>query len=204
MKRKWRIRIAALAACMGLMDAGCDQLQKSEPAPSASAAHQDLLMGYELLANTLADESKLGALKWLKTLTLSGPVDEVRTTMDALSKACKQRAKELEDLRKLAPDVTAEPAARSPIGDAITSVATEAGKHEMLGNSAFDLRFMLLQAQATRMISAMATAIAKYEPNSKRQKWLLEVAREYEGYRDNIVEVIRKYIRGAGAAQKDD
>ena len=74
----------------------------------------------------------------------------------------------------------------------------------MLGNSAFDLRFMLLQAQATRMISAMATAIAKYEPNTERQKWLLEVAREFEGYRDNIVEVIRKYIRGAGAAQQKD
>jgi hypothetical protein len=189
---------------MVLMNVGCDQHEKSEPAPSASTAHQDLLMGYELLANTLADESKLNALEILKTLTLSGPVEEVRTTMDVLSKACKQRAKELEDLRKLAPDVTAEPATRSPIGDAITSVATEAGKDEMLGDSAFDLRFMLLQAQATRMISAMASAIAKYEPNAKRQKWLLEVAGEYEGYRDDIVEVIRKYIRGAGAAQTDD
>jgi hypothetical protein len=54
------------------------------------------------------------------------------------------------------------------------------------------------------MIAAMATAIAKYEPNAKRKKWLTEVSREYEGYRNDIVEVLRKYVGGAGAARKKD
>jgi hypothetical protein len=224
MKRDWRIYLAVLTASVVLAEVGCDRPPKSEsassasaksepapsasaktePAPSASAAQQDLLMGYELLADALADESKLDTLKFLKTLTLKGPADEVRKKMDVISKASEQRGEELEELRKLAPNVTAKPARRSPIGDAITSIAEEAGKDEMLGDSDFDLRFLLLQAQATRMIAAMATAIAKYEPNAKRKKWLTEVAREYEGYRNDIVEVLRKDVGGAGAARKKD
>ena len=161
-------------------------------------------MGYDLLADTLADESNLGALKVLKKVTFRGPAEEVGKAMDAIGKASKRREKELEDLRKLAPDVTAEPATRSPIGDAITAVAKDAGEEEMLGDSDFDLRFMLLQAQATRMVSAMALAIAEYEPNAERKKWLGEVAREYEGYRDDIIEAILKYMSGKGAAQQND
>jgi hypothetical protein len=204
MKRDWRIYLAVVAASVVLGHTGCDGSQKSEPAPSASAAQQDLLIGYELLADALTEESRLDTLKLLKTLTLNAPGDEVRKTMDVISKASEQRAEELDDLRKLAPDVSAEPAKRSPIGDAITSVATEAGTDEMLGNSTFDLRFLILQAQATRMISAMATAIARYEPHAKRKKWLTDVAREYEGYRDDVVEVLRKFVGGADADRKKD
>ena len=83
-------------------------------------------------------------------------------------------------------------------------MAKDAGKEEMLGDSDFDLRFMLLQAQATRMVSAMALAIAEYEPNAERKKWLGEVSREYEGYRDDIIEATLKYMSGKGAAQQND
>jgi hypothetical protein len=204
MKTDLRLRVASLAACVLLAGAGCDQPETSKPALPATAAQQDLLMGYELLADTLAEESQLGALKVLKKLTFRGPVEEVGEAMDAIGKASKRRGKELEELRKLAPDVTGEPAKRSPIGDAITAVAKDAGKEEMLGDSSFDLRFMLLQAQATRMVSAMASAIAQYEPNAERKKWLGEVAREYEGHRDDVIEDILKYIRGKGAAQQKD
>lgn len=131
-------------------------------------------------------------------------MEEVTEAMNAIGKASKRRGKELEELRKLTPDVTGKPANRSPIGDAITAVAKDAGKEEMLGDSAFDLRFMLLQAQATRMVSAMASAIAQYEPNAERKKWLGEVAREYEGYRNDVIEDIRKYILGKGEAQQKD
>ena len=51
------------------------------------------------------------------------------------------------------------------------------------------------------MVAAMANAIAAYEPNAERKKWLVEVAAEYEGYRDGMVAVILKYIEGKGAAQ---
>lgn len=189
-------------ALVALQLGGCDRLQGAEPAPPATSSHQDLLMGYELLADTLNDESHLRALKLLKKITFRGPVEEVGQAMDVLGKASKRRKEELKALRKLAPDVTAPPAARSPIGDAITAVAKEAGTEEMLDrDGAFNLRFMLLQAQATRMVAAMAEAIAAHEPNAERRRWLGEVATEYEGYRNQIVDVIGKYVAGEGAAQ---
>jgi hypothetical protein len=191
-----------VAACALLAGAGCDRLQTSEPKPPGTSAHEDLLMGYGILADTLSDESHLRALKLLKKVTFRGPVEEVGKAMDVLAKASKQRKNELEDLRKLAPDVTGEPATHSPIGDAITAVAKDVGTHEMLDrDGAFNLRFMLLQAQATRMVSAIATAIAEHEPNAERKKWLGAVASEYEGYRNQIVDVILKYVEGKGAAQ---
>ena len=47
----------------------------------------------------------------------------------------------------------------------------------------------------------MASAIAEYEPNADRQKWLRAVATEYEGYRDELIDVIVTYIQGKGDAQ---
>ncbi len=202
MKNRFPMSVAILTACALLAGAGCDRLQSSAPKPASSSAHEDLLMGYSLLADTLADESHLRALKILKKLTFQGPVEEVGKAMDTLAKASKTRNKELKDLRRLAPDVTGEPATHSPIGDAIQAVAKDVGTQEMLDrHGAFNLRFMILQTQATRMVAAMATAIAEHEPNAERKKWLGEVATEYEGYRNQILDVIMKYIEGKGAEQ---
>ena len=185
-----------LLACCGSVKA-----EKMERDLSPTT-HQDLLMGYTLLENTLNDESKLWALKILKKLTFRATADEVSSTMDRISTSASQRKKELKALRKLLPDVTGTPIKMSSIGDAITSAAKEVGTDEMLDKTiAFNLRFMILQAQATRMVSAMAAAIAKYDTNDERQKWLEIVSAEYEGYRDDIVNEIRKYIRGQGSAQ---
>ncbi len=173
------------------------------PPPAKAGAHEDLLIGYDLLADTLKDEGRLGLLKLWKKVTLRGPVEEVSEIMDRLGDASKRRSEELGDLRKLSPDVSAAPATQSPIGDAITAVAKDIGTEGMMDRSgAFDLRFVLLQAQATRMVAAMATAVAQFEPNAERKRWLLEVATEFEGYRDEIIEVIQKYVAGQGAAQQ--
>ena len=198
-----RIFVASFV-CALLATIGCARLHASEAPLPSSSAHEDLLMGYDLLEDTLADESNLGTLKILKTITFSGPAKEVGEVMDVLAKASERRKEELEHLRKLAPDVTAEPKKRSPIGDAITAVAKEIGTDEMLDwGDGFNLRFLLLQAQATRMISAIATAIAEYEPNVARREWLGAVAAEYEAYRDQIVEAILEYTEGSGAAPTD-
>ena len=57
-------------------------------------------------------------------------------------------------------------------------------------NGGFDVRFVLLQAQATRMVAAMATATARFDPNSERKKWLKSLANEYEGYRSDLIEYL--------------
>jgi hypothetical protein len=54
----------------------------------------------------------------------------------------------------------------------------------------FDVRFVLVQAQATRMVAAMAKAIVRFDPNPERKAWLKELAAEYEGYRGDLIRYI--------------
>ncbi|MGB5194922.1 MAG: hypothetical protein WBN70_18195 [Polyangiales bacterium] len=171
---------------------GCDR-QPAEEARHKSTApvREDLLIGYGLLADTLSDESRLGTLDFFKTLTLDAPNDAIAKMMQTLSEASTRRADELSKLRHLAPDVSGTPTQASAIGDAITEVAKEFGKSEMLSrNGGFDVRFVLLQAQATRMVAAMATATARFDPNSERKKWLKSLANEYEGYRSDLIKYL--------------
>ncbi len=71
----------------------------------------------------------------------------------------------------------------------------------MMDRREFDVRFVVLQAQATRMVAAMARANARFDSNAERKAWLSGLATEYEGYRDELIEIIRKYVRGEGAGQ---
>jgi len=171
---------------------GCDGPPAEEARHKSTApVREDLLIGYGLLADTLSDESRLGTLDFFKTLTLDAPNDAIAKMMQTLSDASTRRADELSKLRHLAPDVSDKPTESSPIGDAITAVAKEFGKSEMLSrNGGFDVRFVLLQAQATRMVAAMATATARFDPNPERKKWLKSLANEYEGYRSDLIKYL--------------
>lgn len=177
---------------------GCDRRPADEATPELTEpVRQDLLIGYVLLADTLSDESRLGTLDLFKTLTLNAPNDAIAKMMQTLSEASTRRASELSGLRHLAPDVSDKPTTPSPLGDAITAVAKEFGKSEMLSRSGgFDVRFVLLQAQATRMVAAIATATARFDPNPERKAWLKSLATEYEGYRGDLI----KYLGVRGDA----
>jgi hypothetical protein len=192
--------LGLLIGAVLLMLAGCCGRQPAAESTAESNARtqQDLLIGYGLLADALSDESRLSTLDLFKTLTFNAPNDAMSTMMKNLSEASKRRAGELPKLRHLKPDVSDNPATESPIGDAITAVAKEFGKSEMMSrNGGFDVRFVLLQAQATRMVTAMATATARFDPNPKRKAWLKSLAAEYEGYRNDII----KYLGGKQDAQ---
>jgi hypothetical protein len=56
----------------------------------------------------------------------------------------------------------------------------------------FGMRFVFLQAQATRMISVIAKEAAQVDPNAKRKKWAQAVAEEYAGYREDLVKAVEK------------
>jgi len=178
----------------------------SSQRPTASTGvDQGLLTAYVLLEDTLAQEAKLGALGFLKKITFSRPVPEVDEIMNQLSEVSKKLLDELEELRKLAPDASAAPDYMDPIGEAITSNATDAGMDEMLDrNGSFGIRFVFLQAQATRMVSAIALAAAEIEPNERRKKWLIELSSQFESIRDELVVIVEKYVRQEGAAQQED
>jgi hypothetical protein len=180
-----------------LTTVGCDQIPGSKadkPAPT----HLDLLVGHNLLQDTLSGEGGLGMLRIFKKLTFGHVDTDIQNVMKKLSDTSKKRAGELEKLRKLEPDVSGK-APPSPIGDAIQAAATEAGKHDMLHpDGTFSVRFMFLQGQATRMVAVMAEETAKIDTNAERRKWLEALAKEYEGYHDDMVTVVEKHSTFGG------
>ena len=194
---KHLLTIAMLVAALLLSAVGCDRLCGfSTPEPPAT--HVDLLVGHNLLQSTLDGEGGLGMLRIFKEVTLGHVGNDVQAVMKKVGENSKKRASELEKMRKLEPDVSAK-APPSPIGDAIQDAATEAGKHDMLHpDGTFSVRFLFLQAQATRMVSVMAHQTAKIDGNSGRREWLEAVADEYEAYHTAIAAVVEKHSKFGG------
>ena len=136
-------------------------------------------------------ESELNWLILFKKLTFQGPEKQVEVVMKKIQGAAAKRSKELHALRKLAPSVTASPPP-SPMGDAIEAAAQEAGTEELIfASGVFNIRFLFLQAQATRMISVVAEQAAIVDPNEKRSQWLNDLSDQFEGYRDDLVEIAK-------------
>lgn len=171
-------------------------------AENQKAASRDLLIAYDILAETLSDESKLKWLGLLKRVTFDRTAPEVEDLLKRISASASERSDELEDLRNLPPDVSMEPAGTDPIGDAITAMAKEAGTSELMEGDAFGLRFVVLQAQATRMVAAIAEAAAQVETQPRRKAWLESLAAEYEGLREELLDVLELYVLQKGAAQQ--
>lgn len=188
-------RSLALLVAGILTLAGCGlATHDPKPAPQSESKRQaDLRMGYSLLADALTDESRLRMLELFKKITLDGPSDQVDALVDKIDTTSEKRSAQLEKLRALDPNVTGTPPSDSQIGDAIRLIAEELGKDEMLSREKdFDTRFLVLQAQATRMVAAMAKAIARFDPNEKRVKWLGELAAEYEGIRNELIAALQE------------
>ncbi|MEE3327375.1 MAG: hypothetical protein VX252_08580 [Myxococcota bacterium] len=152
---------------------------------------RSLEIAFGLLDNSLSAESELKWLVIFKKLTFQGPAEQVEAVMKRIQVASESRLKEFRSLRKLEPPVTGSPPP-SPMGDAIEAAAQEAGTEELIFSSGvFNIRFLFLQAQATRMISVVAEQAAKVDPNEKRSQWLREVSSQFENYRDDLVEIAK-------------
>lgn len=177
--------------------------QAQKPAAAPDRSLDGLVTAYALLEDTLDQESKLAALAFLRKVTFREPIPEIDELMTRLARISDERLEELEQLRALSPDVShAAPAA--PIGDTITANATHKGTREMLGREgSFGVRFVFIQAQATRMVAAISESAAGIEPNERRKTWLLALAAEFEGIRDELVAIIEDYIRQEGAGQQE-
>lgn len=182
---------AALLVIMTMMGCAGARPAPAEAGGLSAQRREDLLIGYTLLADTLADESRLRTLDIFKTLMFDAPNDAVAKLMKTLSEASEKRGSQLARLRQQAPRVSGKPAEESAIGDAIGEIAKDIGKMELLSRKGgFDVRFVLVQAQATRMVSAIAKATARFDPNPERKTWLKELASEYEGYRRDLIQYL--------------
>ncbi|MED5261119.1 MAG: hypothetical protein VX574_01790 [Myxococcota bacterium] len=173
--------------------AGVDVLQGETGiarAETETRTQENLEVGYSLLESSLRDESQLKWLLLMRKLTLNKPPAEIASIMERISETSKRRAAEISKLRRLKPDVSREPAP-SPVGDAIQASAKAVGMHEMVfPDGAFNIRFLFLQAQATRMIAVIAVETADLDPNEERSKWLRKLAKEFEGLRDELVKSV--------------
>ena len=175
--------VLALVAVGGVGDV----LGEAGVARAETRTQENLEVGYSLLESSLGDESQLKWLLLMRKLTLHKPPAEIASIMEKISQTSKSRAAEISKLRELEPDVTVEPSS-SPVGDAIQASAKAVGMHEMVfPDGAFNIRFLFLQAQATRMIAVIAAETAKLDPNEERSKWLRKLSKEYEGLRDELV-----------------
>ncbi|OEU23033.1 hypothetical protein FRACYDRAFT_233200 [Fragilariopsis cylindrus CCMP1102] len=169
--------------------------------------YKETLIGYKILHHTLEKESQLKYLHWLRYVTFRGPEDETKEIMTTIYNTSKKRMIELERLWKIPydPIIQIENTPISLIGDSIQADVEYSSTIEMLSISIsmpsssssssttkspwkiWDIRFFLIQAQATRMVSGVATSIRKFERNDERRKWLIELAEEYENIREDLV-----------------
>ena len=191
MGTRWPL-LAVLIGCL-LAPAGCKTVSKwtdqEDESPAAKSERTvQLEVGYDLLQTTLSGEAKLKWLLLLRKVTLKEPGKKIQKMLQQIQQASAKRVEELAELRGLSPDASGTPPP-SVIGDAIQDSATDEGTKEMVfSDGSFNIRFVFLQAQATRMISVIAKQTALLDSNPRRQKWLGEVAKQYEGYREGLVE----------------
>ena len=173
--------------------------------------YKETLIGYQILHHTLEKESQLKYLHWLRYVTFRGPEEELKEIMTTIYNTSKKRTTELERLWKIPydPIIQIEKTPISLIGDSIQADVEYSSTIEMLSISmpssssssssssttkspwkTWDIRFFFLQAQATRMVSGVATSIRKFERNDERRKWLIELAEEYEKIREDLVSLM--------------
>jgi hypothetical protein len=53
------------------------------------------------------------------------------------------------------------------------------------------------------MVSAISLAAAEIETNERRKAWLLDLSKEFESIRDELVVIVEKYVLQEGAAQQE-
>lgn len=190
----WK-RFALLVAIFSLFLSGAAEVGNSGVAhASMTKSKEDLLTTYTLLSDALSDESRLKWLLLVRKITLNKPPEGVAKLMEKISATSKKRSAELTELRKLKPSAEGKPEP-SPIGDAIQASAKDMGTYEMIfPDGSFNIRFLFLQAQATRMIAVIAAEAAKIDENAKRQEWLKNLSVEYEGLRNELVESVKNCV----------
>mmetsp|Transcript_16617 Transcript_16617/g.41636 ORF Transcript_16617/g.41636 Transcript_16617/m.41636 type:complete len:320 (+) Transcript_16617:204-1163(+) len=174
------------------------------PSPSvADVEHDELLIGYKILHHTLKKESQLKYLHWLRDATFRGPKGSLKSAVTTVYKTSKTRFHELEQLFvDESPTIRLKDAPKSAMGDSIqddveqtstgelvplpfSSLSPSSPKHLQWG-----VRFVLIQAQATRMVVALSTSLMKFETSPERKQWLSQLADEFEGIRETLVENI--------------
>jgi hypothetical protein len=184
-------------------------VKNSSPTTSNSAKnnndheHEELLVGYKILHVTLKKESQLKFLHWLRDATFRGPKGSLKTVLEAIYQTSEARFNELEALfRDHEPKILLKDAPSSSMGDSIQDDVEKASQGELVplpGSSRtskapphlqWGVRFVFIQAQATRMVVSLATSLGRFERNESRKEWLAKLALEFEAIRERLVDCV--------------
>jgi hypothetical protein len=167
--------------------------------------HRELLVGYKILNHTLKKESQLKYLHWLRDVTFRGPKGSLKSILTTVYTTSQKRSNELETtLFGLFPVVAIDETPNSAMGDSIQDDVEKSSTMELVplpslsssssskktSSAEWGVRFVFIQAQATRMVVALATSLRKFEQNEERKQWLTELADEYEAIRESLVDCI--------------
>ena len=171
------------------------------------------MYSYKILHHTLKKESQLKYLHLLRQVLIyrGRPLGAIDGIMAVIYDTSRVRAKELEILfdEPYVPRITLRDAPQSAIGDSIQNDVEKSSLHELVlspflfpfvskttsSSSSSDLksenwivRFIFIQAQATRMVVALSASLIKFETNQVRKNWLTKLSAEYETIRETLIE----------------
>lgn len=173
-----------------------------------SARLTEMIIGYKILHHTLRKESQLKYLHWLRKATLKGPKGPLKNVMTTIYRTSEARIQEFDELLQYRfPPINIREAPPSKMGDSIQWEVESSSKAELIplpfrssSPSDWGVRFLLIQAQATRMVVALSTSLKKFETNPDRLEWLTTLETEYELIRERIVELVgNKLVEGVVA-----
>ena len=170
-----------------------------------STEHDQLLVGYKILHHTLKKESQLKYLHWLRDATFRGPRGSLKTVMTTVYQTSQTRTRELEQLFvDQSPRILLKDAPESAMGDSIQGDVEKTSTRELAPlpfssslsswpHLEWNIRFLFIQAQATRMVVALSTSLLKFEANEERKLWLVQLADEFEEIRETLVESMLEF-----------
>jgi hypothetical protein len=164
-------------------------------------AHNELLMGYDILNNVFTGQSKLWLVPILRRLSFGAPIlQETSYMIQQLTDVGKKRKKELKQLRNMSPDVSRKFIDPNKPNKLVESIGKNAVWRIMQDlttrGDEFDLHFGIVHMASARFVTSLALGMLNFEENAKRREWLQNVANEYTLLRTDVRDVILDYIHG--------
>lgn len=187
MGRSIRIGSALLAAALSLASLGCTSTVKTID-PTVAGERTELDRGYATLASLLGDQRQVHKILPLKSEGL-----QVRILTQEIAATSALADDALEGLVALDPPVNTKQPTDLPMIEqaARDSIRTETTLDLLFSDETFETRLLLAQGQALRYGRFIAVRLKEADPNTKRQEWLGELAKEYERLYAQLVELLQ-------------
>lgn len=178
------VLLPLLTACDTACDAVCGKFQ------SAAATVQPRDSGYAVLRKLLGDEKHVNTLRIVKSaITFSKSSERTVTLIDDIATTSARALDEMDALAALKPVINPDTAGREQLGSEILDALRLATARELITATGedFEISLVLSQVQVLRLISQLLRELQELDPNTRRQAWLADLARDYESLHSRAV-----------------